>query len=132
MKTRLLGTLLLGALTILPGCARANDTSGNGVVPGIPVKDTVTVVDLGAKTCIPCKMMAPILEELQTEYRGKAAVIFIDVKEKENEGKAQAFKLMGIPTQIFFDRNGKEVNRHLGFMAKDDIKRQLDAMLGEK
>jgi thioredoxin 1 len=43
----------------------------------IPVKDMVTLIDFGAHSCIPCKMMAPILDKLQQDYKGKAAVIFI-------------------------------------------------------
>ena len=47
--------------------------------PTYPKKGTVTMIDLGAKSCIPCKMMAPILEKMEKEYRGKADVVFIDV-----------------------------------------------------
>lgn len=95
----------------------------------IPVKDTVTLMDLGAKTCIPCKMMAPILEELKNEYQGRAAVIFIDVWEQPEAGKR--FKIQGIPTQIFFDKTGKETFRHFGFFDKKAIKEILDKMLRE-
>jgi len=42
----------------------------------LPVKGTVTLIDLGAKKCIPCKMMAPILEKMEKVYKGKAAVVF--------------------------------------------------------
>ena len=45
----------------------------------LPVKGMVTMIDLGAKKCIPCKMMAPILEKMEKVYKGKAAVVFIDV-----------------------------------------------------
>ena len=45
----------------------------------LPVKGMVTMIDLGAKKCIPCKMMAPILEKMERKYEGKAAVVFIDV-----------------------------------------------------
>lgn len=92
----------------------------------IPVKDMVTMVDLGANACIPCKMMAPILEELAVEYRGKAAIIFIDVWKNPEEGKR--FKVSLIPTQIFFDKTGKEVYRHSGFMDKKSIMAQLAKM----
>lgn len=93
----------------------------------IPVKNTVTLVDLGANKCIPCKMMAPILEELKKEYEGKASVIFIDVWETPDKGKE--FKVSIIPTQIFFDRNGKEIFRHVGFFDKKSIQEILDKML---
>ena len=79
----------------------------------------VTMVDLGAKKCIPCKMMAPILEELTKEYQGRAAVLFIDVWENPDAG--QKFNLRSIPTQIFYDAQGKEISRHEGFMDKAAI-----------
>ncbi|HBI14065.1 MAG TPA: thioredoxin [Desulfobulbaceae bacterium] len=98
--------------------------------PAIPVKDTVTMVDIGAKSCIPCKMMAPILEELKIEYVGRAAVIFIDVWQDRSQGPR--FGIQAIPTQIFYDKNGKEVYRHVGFMEKEKIKKMLDKLLEMK
>jgi thioredoxin 1 len=95
----------------------------------IPVRGMVTVVDLGAKTCIPCKLMAPILEELEKEYKGRAAVIFIDVW--ENRDKAKEFKVLTIPTQIFYNKQGQEVYRHIGFFDKESIKEKLDALIAE-
>lgn len=77
------------------------------------------LVDLGAGKCIPCKMMAPILEELKAEYKGRLDVVFIDVWENPNAGDPYGIKL--IPTQIFFDAKGKELFRHEGFFSKEDI-----------
>lgn len=79
------------------------------------------LVDLGAKKCIPCKKMAPILDELTTEFDGVMKVIFIDVWEKENVEKAKAYKIRTIPTQIFFNGGGKELFRHEGYISKADI-----------
>lgn len=81
------------------------------------------VIDLGARTCIPCKKMAPILEGLATEYKGKANVLFIDVH--EDQAAARNFRVQMIPTQIFFNAQGKEVKRHIGFMDKADILKEL-------
>jgi thioredoxin 1 len=92
----------------------------------IPVKGEVTMVDLGAASCIPCKMMAPILDKLEKRYRGKAVVIFIDLR--YDRKAVERFGVRAIPTQIFFDRNGKEVNRHIGFMSEEAIVAQLQAM----
>ncbi|MEI7816285.1 MAG: thioredoxin family protein [Desulfuromonadales bacterium] len=82
-----------------------------------------SVIDLGARTCIPCKKMAPILEGLSSEYRGKANVLFIDVW--ENKAAAETFRVKMIPTQIFFNSQGKEVKRHIGFMEKVEIIKEL-------
>ncbi|MDD4153501.1 MAG: thioredoxin family protein [bacterium] len=77
------------------------------------------LVDLGATKCVPCKMMAPVLEELRTEYKGQLIVEFIDVWENSSAG--EKYGINSIPTQIFFDETGKEVFRHVGFFPKEDI-----------
>lgn len=82
-----------------------------------------TVIDLGARTCIPCKKMAPILESLSGEYRGKASILFIDVH--EDQAAARKFRVQMIPTQIFFNAQGKEIKRHIGFMDKTAILKEL-------
>ena len=77
------------------------------------------LVDLGADKCIPCKMMAPILEELKSEYAGRLRVEFYDVWKNPGVGKEYGVQI--IPTQIFYDAGGKELWRHEGFLAKEDI-----------
>jgi thioredoxin 1 len=97
-----------------------------GKPPDVPVKGMVTMVDLGAKSCIPCKMMAPILEKLEKDYKGRAAILFLDVwKDPE---QAKRFGISVIPTQIFYDKQGKEVLRHTGFMGEEAIVAQLKKM----
>ncbi len=88
-------------------------------IPPVPTPGLVTMVDLGAHKCIPCKMMAPIIAELQKEYDTRASIIFIDVWEHREQ--AQRFGIRGIPTQIFYDKAGKEVSRHVGFLDKKSI-----------
>ena len=92
----------------------------------VPVKGMITMIDLGAKKCIPCKMMAPILEKMEKNYKGKAAIIFIDVW--KNRDQAKRFGIRAIPTQIFFNKEGKEVYRHVGFMGETAIIEQLKKM----
>ena len=77
------------------------------------------LLDLGADKCIPCKMMAPILEELKTTYNGKLQVDFIDVWKNPDEANKSGIRV--IPTQIFYDSSGKELFRHEGFFSKEDI-----------
>jgi thioredoxin 1 len=77
------------------------------------------LVDLGATQCIPCKMMAPILQDLKKTYAGRLDVQFIDVWENPDAGKKYGINV--IPTQIFYDAQGKELFRHEGFFGKDDI-----------
>jgi thioredoxin 1 len=77
------------------------------------------LLDLGAGKCIPCKMMAPILDQMKTEYAGKLEVEFIDVW--KNPDAAKQYGIEVIPTQIFYDATGKELFRHIGFFGKEDI-----------
>ncbi len=84
------------------------------------------LVDLGSTTCIPCKQMAPILEELKAELQGKVDVEFIDIA--QNPQAADKYAINVIPTQIFLDQSGKEAFRHEGFYPKADILAQLEKM----
>ena len=84
------------------------------------------LVDVGARKCIPCKMMAPILDELTIEYAGILRVEFIDVQ--TDRDKAMELGVRGIPTQIFYDSKGKELYRHIGFISKEDILKTFDKL----
>lgn len=92
----------------------------------VPVKGMVTMVDIGADKCIPCKLMAPILQKLSKEYEGRAAIVFLDVWKDKSHGPR--FGIQAIPTQIFYDKDGKEIFRHTGYFAEKDIVEQLKKM----
>jgi len=77
------------------------------------------LLDLGAGKCVPCKMMTSVLDELKTTYAGKLEVVFVDVWENEQAGEQYGIRM--IPTQIFYDAEGKELFRHEGFFSKEDI-----------
>ena len=116
--------LLLSTLFLLMSTAEV--CAEPGTAPEVPVKGMVTMVDLGAKSCIPCKMMAPIMEKLEKDYKGRAAILFIDVWKEPDQAKR--FDIRTIPTQIFYDKEGKEVLRHTGFMSEEAIVTQLNKM----
>ena len=99
---------MAGALLAVPGIQPARAADGRP-----------KLLDLGAHKCIPCKMMAPILEEMKKDYAGVLDVEFIDVWKNPTEGKK--YGIQQIPTQIFFDAEGKERFRHVGFFGKEDI-----------
>lgn len=67
---------------------------------GVPV-----IIDFGADSCVPCKEMAPVLVELHEELRGKAIIRFVDVWKYRD--LADGYPLQVIPTQVFFDAEGK-------------------------
>jgi thioredoxin 1 len=108
------------------GCRESEQTTTGGqstlqknISPETLPKGQPLLVDLGATKCIPCKKMAPILEELKEKYAGSLEVVFIDVWENNQAGKN--FGIESIPTQIFYDAEGKELFRHVGFISKEDI-----------
>ncbi|MCB2215278.1 MAG: thioredoxin family protein [Desulfobulbaceae bacterium] len=111
-----LSTVIL--VLVLSTSGHAADAKA-AVIPPVPTPGLVTMLDLGATQCVPCKMMAPIIEELKVEYQGRASIIFIDVWQHREQ--ARLFGIKGIPTQIFYDRDGNEVGRHVGFMDKESI-----------
>lgn len=77
------------------------------------------LVDVGAEKCIPCKMMIPVLDQLEKEYKGKLLVEFIDAW-KHPSAKTK-YRIKMIPTQILYDAKGKEIARHEGYFPKEDI-----------
>lgn len=85
-----------------------------------------TMVDFGADGCRPCEMMTPILESLKKEYAGKANVVFVHVRKEQV--LAARYGVQSIPVQAFFDKDGKEVYRHVGFFPKDQITAKLAEM----
>ena len=105
-KNSCMKSLLLGIFLLL--------ASGTALADQLP-----RLVDVGADKCIPCKMMAPILEELKAEYAGRMDVRFVDAWKKPEE--AEKYGVQMIPTQIFYNTEGKELFRRTGFIGKQDI-----------
>lgn len=85
-----------------------------------------TLAEFGWRTCVPCKEMKPVLEELAVEYEGKLNVVIIEVYEQEELTRQHG--IMAIPTQIFFDSSGEEITRHMGFWPREEIITQLEKM----
>jgi len=81
----------------------------------------VTFVELGSVKCIPCKKMQPIMKEIEEEYKGQVKVVFYDVWTAEGKPYIKEFGIRAIPTQVFFDKDGNEYFRHLGFFAKNEL-----------
>lgn len=84
------------------------------------------LLDFGRGICIPCKKMAPVLQELSEEYKGRVMIKIIEI-DRENE-LTIVNRIRLIPTQIFFDSKNREVFRHEGFMDKEAIKKIFQQM----
>ncbi|MBN1803620.1 MAG: thioredoxin fold domain-containing protein [Sedimentisphaerales bacterium] len=82
-----------------------------------------SLVDFGSVGCVPCDMMAPMLDRLREKYKGKIDVLFIHVGQEPI--LASRYGVQSIPVQIFFNKTGKEVFRHTGFFPEEEIEKQL-------
>ena len=89
-------------------------------------KGTPVLADFGRGTCIPCKMMKPILDKLAQDLSGQVHVLILDTSDNPSLSRKHQVRL--IPTQIFFDGSGRELFRHEGFMSEDDIRRKLRSL----
>ena len=119
---------LMASLVLSVACSRGGSSDWIGATPleealsnGKP-----TVAEFGAATCIPCKAMKPVLEEIVAEYGDKLNLSFIDVR--NNSNLTTKYKISLIPTQVFFDSGGQEVTRHVGFWLKEDVLAHLQEL----
>lgn len=87
----------------------------------------VTLVDFYAEWCGPCKMIAPILEELSSEMYGKANVVKVDIDKMPE--LAHVYEVMAVPTLIIF-KNGKPMEKVMGFQPKGILKDKLNYYAG--
>jgi thioredoxin 1 len=117
--------LLLGMLSVSCNAAgpKADEKSGNSIAEESCL---VTFVELGSVRCIPCKLMQPIMKDIEKDYAGQVQVVFHDVWTPEGEPFAARFKIRVIPTQVFLDKDGREYFRHEGFFPKDELVKVLE------
>jgi thioredoxin 1 len=99
--------------------AKAATPTDAGPSQGDATQRLPRLVDIGSSTCIPCKMMKPILDDLMANRAHQFETVFIDLN--KNRSEAMQYGIRVIPTQVFFDENGGELGRHEGFMSKEQI-----------
>jgi thioredoxin 1 len=85
----------------------------------------VTFVEIGSVNCIPCKMMKPIMNDIEKEYGDQVKIVFHDVWTSRGKADAQRHGIRVIPTQVFLDTAGNEYFRHEGFFPKEDLVKVL-------
>ena len=84
------------------------------------------LVEFGAKGCVPCDMMQPILEALKKKYKDRLTVLFVHVGEEQILGAR--YGISSIPVQVFYDKTGKETFRHTGFYKQEEVEKRLAEM----
>lgn len=89
---------------------------------GMPV-----VIDFWAPWCGPCRSIAPIVEELAAAYEGRAIIGKYNVDEDTDLGVE--YGIRNIPTMLFFDKEGKMVDKHVGTITRDALAAKIDALL---
>ncbi len=104
----------LQKITAKPPEMNTEDDLKQALTSGKPI-----LVDFGANSCLPCRQMRPVLKEIGTEYSEKAKVLVIDVY--KNQNLAREYKVLMLPTLVFFDSKGKEAFRNVGIMEKEKI-----------
>ncbi|HOY84554.1 MAG: thioredoxin family protein [Candidatus Cloacimonetes bacterium] len=138
--------ILLTAMMLLSACGAktegdaaadqpTNDPTAETATPAADslsqttkIQPLATFIELGAESCIPCKMMQPILTELRDEYQGLLKVEFTDLY--KDRAAAQKYSVRVMPTQVFLDADGREFFRHEGFYPKAEIEKMLLEKIG--
>ena len=119
----------VGLALLAAGCQSARQGENELVLASLEpatANGKPTIAEFGRGTCIPCKEMKPILEDLAVEYEGRLNVAIISVD--EYRALTSQYGIMAIPTQVFLDASGKEVARHVGFLPRKDIIAQLEKL----
>ena len=126
MKRILRGAAIAMSLgLVLAGCTKSEGSKAEGAES--TGSTLVTFVELGSVNCIPCRMMQPIMRDIENEYQGQVKVVFHDVWTEEGKPYVKQFGVRVIPTQVFLDAKGVEYFRHEGFFPKKQLVSVLKA-----
>lgn len=118
MEKHALSAVTVLLLLFLAACSHAGSSSDTSAVSS-PTTKLPRLVDVGADKCIPCIKMAPILDQLKSDFAGQLNVKFVDAWKHREEAASYGVRM--IPTQIFYAADGKELFRHVGFYSRKEI-----------
>jgi thioredoxin 1 len=110
-------------MLVFAGCTKAENPKSSKAAGSA----LVTFVELGSVSCIPCRMMQPIMRDIENTYQGQVEVVFYDVWTEEGKPCVKTYGVRVIPTQVFFDSKGVEYFRHEGYLPKDQLVAVLKA-----
>jgi thioredoxin 1 len=87
----------------------------------------VTFIELGSVKCVPCKMMQPVMKQIEEKFKGQVNVVFYDVWTEKDAPRSKEFGIRVIPTQVFLDQGGLEFFRHEGYFPMEEVEKILNA-----
>ncbi len=127
-KIVVISLFTIAAIVILMGksSAKSEEVVTAPIIEDQQVKSLPRLLELGSHSCVPCKMMMPILDTLRNFYPQKLTIDFIDVWKDREAG--EKYSVRAIPTQIIYDKNGEELFRHEGFWSRKEIETKFDEL----
>ncbi|MEI6127931.1 MAG: thioredoxin family protein [Pseudomonadota bacterium] len=120
---RVLFLMTVGCVLMFFASSLAQDPQAKSLTPII--KPQVTFVELGSKSCIPCRLMQPVMRAVENKFGSQLKVVFYDVSSDEHRRYADLYSIRLIPTQVFLNNAGKEFFRHEGFFSEAEITKLL-------
>jgi thioredoxin 1 len=128
LYSKILFFMLAVFLVINASCSAGTTTYIEKDLTKIPLNQVLnngkpTLADFGWRNCIPCKMMKPVLETLAEKQRDRLNVLIVEVY--DHQDLTDKYGIKSIPTQVLFDGQGKELMRHLGYWAPEEMAVEL-------
>lgn len=108
--------------------SKALDVSKDNFSAEVLEEKIPVLVDFWAPWCMPCKMMAPILDELAVDLTGKVKIVKVDTSDSQNQDLAQQYQIQSIPNMKLF-KDGQVVAEFIGMRSKDNLKGDITAHL---
>ena len=119
MRRLLIAAALLGSLAACGADAPLPPSPGSKLVQNATASGLPTIAEFGAATCASCREMKIVLDGVAQRTQGRAHVLVIDIS--KDWDAAQMFRIQLMPTQVFFDTNGREVGRHMGKLSEAEV-----------
>ncbi len=108
--------------------SKATELSKSNFEAEVLKSDLPVLVDFWAPWCVPCQMMAPILDELSAEMAGKIKVAKVDTEDGDNQDLAMEYRIQSIPNMKLF-KDGKIIGEFIGMRNKETLKTEIEGLI---